>query len=221
MHRRHDAGRVPQVHREGQRPGSPLPIGHGRTVDQVGNGRNPQGSARSLRIAPPRADHRRRAGGGRRTVEPLHHGPLLAGQGHRRDRRGRSPRAAEGHDPSARSEGNRRRSRAPEQGEGRGRRQPGFRKGGQPARSGRQAEEEEADDHPRVAREEPRSRWHRRRGSDCRSGLQDDRHSAHADDHGRLAAPDADGKGLARPRHQPGRGRSRAFPRPCAAAAAG
>ena len=40
----------------------------------------------------------------------------------------------------------------PEQGKGRGGRQPGFRKGRRPARPGRQAEEEEADHHPRLAR---------------------------------------------------------------------
>ena len=34
MHRRHHPGRVPQVHREGQRPGPPLPVGHGRALDQ-------------------------------------------------------------------------------------------------------------------------------------------------------------------------------------------
>ncbi len=58
------------------------------------------------------------------------------------------PRAAEGHDPSARPEGDRRRSREPQQGKGRGGRQPGFRKGRRPARPGRQAEEEEADRSP-------------------------------------------------------------------------
>ena len=33
MHRRHHAGRVPQVHREGRRAGAPLPAGHGRRAD--------------------------------------------------------------------------------------------------------------------------------------------------------------------------------------------
>ena len=70
-----------------------------------------QGPARPVRAAPPRADHRRRAGRGRRAVEPLHHRPLPAGQGDRRDRRSRCPRAAEGDDPSARLEGDRRRDR--------------------------------------------------------------------------------------------------------------
>ena len=53
--------------------------------------RDPQGAARPLRAAPPRADHRRRHRGGRRAVQPLHHRPLPARQGDRRDRRGRAP----------------------------------------------------------------------------------------------------------------------------------
>ena len=68
VHRRHHARRVPQVHREGQRPGPPLPGDHGRAVDEDGDGRDPQGAPRPLRAAPPRADHRRRRGGGRRAV---------------------------------------------------------------------------------------------------------------------------------------------------------
>ena len=43
-------------------------------------------------------------------------------------------------DPAAGSEGDRRRSRAAEQGKGRGRRQPGLREGRRPARPGRQAQ---------------------------------------------------------------------------------
>ena len=46
--------------------------------------------------------------GGRRAVEPLHHRPLPAGQGHRRDRRGRGPGPPEVDDPPARPEGDRR-----------------------------------------------------------------------------------------------------------------
>ena len=62
--------------------------------------------------------------------------------------------------------------------EGRGGRQPGFREGRRPPRSGRQAQEEEADDHARVAGEVPRDRRRGRRGSDRRSRLEDDRHPA-------------------------------------------
>ena len=88
-------------------------------------------------------------GGGRGTVEPLHHRPLPARQGHRRDRRGRRPGASEVDDPPARPEGDRRGGREAQQGKGRGGGQPGFREGRRPARSGRQAQEEEADHHPR------------------------------------------------------------------------
>ena len=35
---------------------------HRRAADQGRNGRDPQGPARPLRVAPPRADHRRRSG---------------------------------------------------------------------------------------------------------------------------------------------------------------
>ena len=46
VHRRHHPRRVPQVHREGQRPGPPLPGGDGRAVDQEGGrSRSSRGSA--------------------------------------------------------------------------------------------------------------------------------------------------------------------------------
>ena len=80
--------------------------------------------------------------------EPLHHRPLPARQGHRRDRRGRGPGPPEVDDPPARPEGDRRGGREAQQGEGRGGGQPGLREGRRPARSGRQAEEEEADRSP-------------------------------------------------------------------------
>ena len=107
-----------------------------------------------------------------------------------------------------------------QQGQGRGRRQPGLREGRGAARSGRQAQEEEAEHHPRLAREIARGRRRGRRGSHCRSRLQDDRHSADADDHRRQHAADADGRRSAQARHQPGRGHQERSPRPCAAAAA-
>ena len=112
--------------------------------------------------------------------EPLHHRPLPAGQGHRRDRRGRRPRAPEVDDPSARPEGDRRGGREAQQGEGRGGRQPGLREGRRAARPGRQAQEEEADDHPRVAGEVARDRRRGRRGRDRRGGLEDHRRAADA-----------------------------------------
>jgi ATP-dependent Clp protease ATP-binding subunit ClpC len=44
------------------RAGAPLPDGDGRAAVRQAGGRDPQGSARPLRRAPPRADHRRCAG---------------------------------------------------------------------------------------------------------------------------------------------------------------
>ena len=52
--------------------------------------------------------------------------------------------------------------RAAQPGEGSGRRRAGFREGRPPARPGRQAQEEEGDDHPRVAREGQGNRRRRR-----------------------------------------------------------
>ena len=99
-----------------------------------------------------------------RALRPLHHRPLPAGQGDRRGRRGRRPRPSQGDDPAARPEGARRADRTPQPGQGRGRRQPGLRAGRRPARPGRQAQEEEGDDHPRVARAVQGNRRHGRRG---------------------------------------------------------
>ena len=41
VHRRHDARRVPQVHREGRRPRAPLPAGHDRGAHPRADGRDP------------------------------------------------------------------------------------------------------------------------------------------------------------------------------------
>ena len=125
---------------------------------------DPPRPARPLRGAPPRPDHRRGPRGGRRAVRPLHHRPLPARQGDRRRRRGRRPRPPQGDDPAARPQGARRADRAAQPGQGRGRRQPGLRAGRRPARPGRQAQEEEGDDQPRVARAVQGGRRHRRRG---------------------------------------------------------
>ena len=113
------------------------------------------------------------------------------------------------------------RGREPQQGEGRGGRQPGLREGRRPARPGRQAEEEEATDHPRVAGEIPRDRRRGRRGSDRRGRLEDDRHPADADDHRRLHAADEDGRGAAQAAWSARTRRSSRSRRPSAAAAAG
>ena len=61
VHRRHHARRVPQVHREGRRPGAPLPADHRQSAVEGRDGRDPAGPARSLRSPPPRADQGRGA----------------------------------------------------------------------------------------------------------------------------------------------------------------
>ena len=61
-----------------------------------------QGPARQVRGAPPRADTpTRRCEVAVELVDPLHHRPLPAGQGDRRDRRGRRARAHQGDDAAA------------------------------------------------------------------------------------------------------------------------
>uniref|UniRef100_A0A0N4ZDF7 ATPase_AAA_core domain-containing protein n=1 Tax=Parastrongyloides trichosuri TaxID=131310 RepID=A0A0N4ZDF7_PARTI len=77
----------------GRRAGAPLPEGlRGRTV----GGRHHRDPARAegkVRGAPRCGDHRPGHRRRRDAVEPLHHRPLPARQGHRPDRRGRQPRA--------------------------------------------------------------------------------------------------------------------------------
>ncbi len=88
LHRRHHPRRVPQAHREGRRPRAPLPAGVGRTADGRGHDLHPARPARALRGAPRRAHPGQRPGRRGRALQPLHHRPLPAGQGHRPDRRG-------------------------------------------------------------------------------------------------------------------------------------
>ena len=91
LHRRHHAGRVPQAHREGQGAGAPLPAGAGRRAVAGGRHRHPARPQGALR-GPPRHPHpRRRAGGGRAAVPPLHLRAAAARQGHRPGRRGGQP----------------------------------------------------------------------------------------------------------------------------------
>ena len=63
LHRRDDARRVPQAHREGRRARAALPAGLRRRAHGRGHHLHPARPARALRGAPRRAHHRRRAGG--------------------------------------------------------------------------------------------------------------------------------------------------------------
>ena len=96
LHRRDDAGRVPEVHREGSLARAPLPGDQGRSARREGNDRDPDGREGSLRAVPSRRVHARGDRGGGLPVEPLHHRSVPAGQGDRPGRRGRRARQAEG-----------------------------------------------------------------------------------------------------------------------------
>ena len=91
VHRRDDPRRVPQVHREGRRPRAPLPAGDDRGAHARADRRHPLRHPRGLRAAPPGARSPDEAAQGRgRPLDPLHHRPPPAGQGHRPHRRGAS-----------------------------------------------------------------------------------------------------------------------------------
>ena len=89
LHRRHDAERVPEIHREGralERRFQPVFVGGalGRRHDL-----DPPRAQGALRGAPRRPDHGRGARRGRHALASLHHGPFPARQGDRPRRRGR------------------------------------------------------------------------------------------------------------------------------------
>ena len=65
LHRRDDAGRVPQAHREGRRARAPLPADHRRPAQRRGHDQHPARPARAVRGPPRRAHHRLGAGGRR------------------------------------------------------------------------------------------------------------------------------------------------------------
>ena len=87
-HRRDDARRVPQAHREGRRARAALPAGPRRPADGRGDDLDPARPARALRGPPRRPDHRLGAGRRGDAVQPLHHRALPARQGDRPGRRG-------------------------------------------------------------------------------------------------------------------------------------
>ena len=75
-----------------------------------GDDRDPNGHPGAVRAASPGADHRRGGRGRGGPVDPLHHGPLPAGQGDRPDRRGLGSRARLRHSLRRRRSEPRRRS---------------------------------------------------------------------------------------------------------------
>jgi hypothetical protein len=80
-HRRHDARRVPTQHREGRRPGAPVPADPGAGAQRRAHRADPVRPARPLRGPPRGALHRRRHPGRGGAVGPLRPRPSPAGQG--------------------------------------------------------------------------------------------------------------------------------------------
>ena len=103
LHRRDDAVRVPEVHREGPLARAPLPGRQGRSAERARGDRDHPRREGPLRVVPPRRVHARGDRGGGLPVEPLHHRPLPARQGHRPHRRGRRARQAAARPATARS----------------------------------------------------------------------------------------------------------------------
>ena len=87
-HRRHDAQRVPRVHREGCRARAPLPAGLRRRAERRGHHRDPPRAQGALRGAPRGDDHGCRARRRGIPLASLHHRPAAARQGDRPHRRG-------------------------------------------------------------------------------------------------------------------------------------
>ena len=78
-------------HREGRRPGAALPAGVRLRAHGGGHHLHPARAQGEVRAAPRRPHHRFGAGGRGHALQPLHHRPLPARQGHRPGRRGRFP----------------------------------------------------------------------------------------------------------------------------------
>ena len=86
LRRRHHARRIPQACREGRGARPALPAGLRAGADRRGHDLDPARAEGEIRAASRRAHHRCRAGCRRHAVQPLHHRPLPARQGHRPDR---------------------------------------------------------------------------------------------------------------------------------------
>ena len=96
LHRSDDAGRVPEVHREGPLARAAVPGREGRAAHRDRSARDPQPDQGPLRALPPRGVLAGGDGGGGLPVEPLHHRSFPARQGHRPGGRGGCARQAAG-----------------------------------------------------------------------------------------------------------------------------
>ena len=85
LHRRDHAGRIPQVHREGPLARTPVPGREGRSARRKRGDLDHPGRQGPVRVVPPCGVHPRGHRGGRVPVQPVHHRPVPARQGHRPD----------------------------------------------------------------------------------------------------------------------------------------
>ena len=206
LHRRDDAGRVSQVHREGPLARAPLPGDQGRSAGRARDDRDPARRQGPLRELPSRRVHARGDRGGGLPVEPLHHRPLPARQGDRPGRRGgRARQAARGRLQRGvrrdQQEHPRRRRADGERGLA-----EGLREGAVLPRAGSHGAREPAVRPREVRRQVERAQGRRRQGRDRRGRLEVDRRADGVDQPGRRRQAAAHGGGAPPARHQPGEG---------------
>ena len=156
LHRRDDAQGVPQVHREGPEPPAPLPGDprHGALGER--DVRDPRGGQGSLRAVPQGPLLGRGDQDGGLPVQPLHHRPLLPGQGDRHPRRGRRQGEAQARGRHAEPPQARARDPADRQGDEEGDLRQGLREGRVPAGARDRAQGRDRARQGPVGREERR-----------------------------------------------------------------
>ena len=148
-----------------------------------------EGPAPEVRGAPQGEIHRRSARGRRETFRPLPHRALSAGQGHRRDGRGRFARAHQHDDTPARREGNREGDRGDPRREGSRHQGAGLRESRRAPRHGKAGEGQARKNSYRVARAARGEGSGRHRGRHDARRLEMDRRAAQP--HGAEGNPEA------------------------------
>ena len=99
----HHPGRVPEVYREGLRPGAAVSAHHRPGAHPGADPGHFEGPPGAVRVSPPPDHHRPRPGGGGGPVHPLPAPAVSARQGHRPGGRGGRPGPAVRPDPPARA----------------------------------------------------------------------------------------------------------------------
>ena len=175
-----DAQRVSQVHREGRRARAPLPDGDRRSALDRGDGRDPQGAAQEVRGSSQGHDPRHDARARGEAVGALHHRPLPAGQGDRRDRRSGCAGAARRAGAAAGSRRAQGRAREGERREGSRGPRPELREGRVAARQGARDPGRDPQEAGGVGAAAPVASPGARRGGDRVHRQPLDGHSGHA-----------------------------------------